>query len=259
MISIFAKPMGALMHLIYSGVSFLDSTYISSYAIAIILSTIILKLVLLPLTIKQTKSMKKMQDLNPKLQELQKKYKNDPQTLQRKTMEIYKENNANPMSGCLLLLIQFPILIAFFYVLRDPVQYMFHDQAIYDALNKSFLWIKDLGYASNYIFEDGIVNGLSMGGISLPFVGAALPILAFISAFTTYYTSKMTQSSQAVANEQQKATQNTMTIMMPIMIFVFALQFPAGLALYWVVSNIFQLAQQIIIFNKSQNLQEELK
>ena len=75
MISIFAKPMGALMHLIYSGVSFLDSKYISSYAIAIILSTIILKLVLLPLTIKQTKSMKKMQDLNPKLQELQKKYK----------------------------------------------------------------------------------------------------------------------------------------------------------------------------------------
>lgn len=259
MINIFAKPMGALMNLMYNAVSFLDSTYISSYAIAIILSTILLKLVLLPLTAKQTKSMKKMQDLNPKLQELQKKYKSDPQTLQRKTMEIYKESNANPMSGCLLMLIQFPILIAFFYVLRDPVQYMFHDQATYDLINKSFLWIKDLGYSANTVLDNGVINGLQMGGFSLPLVGAAFPILAIISALTTYYTSKMQQSSQVVANEQQKATQNTMTIMMPIMIFVFALQFPAGLALYWVISNIFQLVQQIIIFNKSKNVQEELK
>ncbi len=133
-------------------VSGLDSQYVSAYAIAIILSTIIFKAIMLPFTLKQTKSMKKMQEMNPKIKELQEKYGKDPQTLQRKQMELYKEANYSPFSGCLPMLIQFPILISFFYVIQQPVKYVFENQALFDSINKSFLWIKDLGFTENHIF-----------------------------------------------------------------------------------------------------------
>ena len=252
-----AVPMGMLVRLLYNMVSGLDSKYISAYAISIIISTIIFKLVVLPLTLKQSKSMKKMQELNPKIQELQQKYGKDPQTLQRKQMELYKDANYSPFSGCLPLLIQFPILIAFFYVIRDPVKYVFMDQELFDTINRTFLWIKDLGFTENHIFENGVINGLSMGGMSLPFLGYALPVLAVITGVTTYLTTKMT--AQPSINEQQASTQRTMNMMMPIMIFIFSIQFPAGLALYWVVSNLFQLVQQYIVLNSSKNPKEELK
>ena len=252
-----AVPMGMLVKLIFDMVSVIDSTYISAYSIAIIISTILFKLVVLPLTLKQTKSMKRMQEINPKIQELQQKYGKDPQTLQRKQMELYKEMKYSPFSGCLPLLIQFPILIAFFYVIREPVKYVFEDQAFFDTINKTFLWIKDLGFAENHLFENGVINGLSMGGMTLPFIGGALPILAVITGITTYLTTKMT--SQPSINEQQASTQKTMNMMMPVMIFVFSIQFPAGLALYWVVSNAFQLVQQYIVLNSSKNPKEELK
>ncbi len=266
-----AKPMGMLVKLLYNMVSGLDTEFVSAYAIAIILSTIIFKAIMLPLTVKQTKSMKKMQEMNPKIKELQEKYGKDPQTLQRKQMELYKEANYSPFSGCLPMLIQFPIIIAFFYVIREPVQFVFQDQAFFDSINKSFLWIKDLGFTENHVFVAAdvakgvhenlvdMVNGLSMGGMALPFVGAAVPILAAVSALTTYLTTKMTSSSQPSVNEQQQATQKSMNMMMPVMIFIFGIQFPAGLGLYWVVSNVFQLAQQYFIMNSSKNPKEELK
>ncbi|NLJ58213.1 MAG: YidC/Oxa1 family membrane protein insertase [Tissierellia bacterium] len=252
-----AIPMGMLVRFIFNMVSVLDSKYLSAYAIAIIISTILFKLLVLPLTLKQTKSMKKMQELNPKIQELQEKYGKDPQTLQRKQLELYKEANYSPFSGCLPLLIQFPILISFFYVIRTPEIYVFKDQAFFDTINRTFLWIKDLGYPENFIFENGIVNGISIGSVPVPFIGTALPVLAAISGLTTYLTTKMT--AQPSLNEQQESTQRTMSMMMPIMIFIFSMQFPAGLALYWVVSNLFQFIQQFIVLNSSKNSKEELK
>jgi YidC/Oxa1 family membrane protein insertase len=143
-----------------------------------------------------------------------------------------------------------------FYVIRDPVRYVFRDQVLFDTINRSFLWIKDLGFTENHVFNGGLVNGLSMGGMSLPFLGYAFPILAVISGVTTYLTTKLT--AQPSLNEQQASTQRTMNTMMPIMIFVFSIQFPAGLALYWVVSNLFQLVQQLIVLNSSKNPKEEL-
>jgi len=252
-------PIGMLVKLLYNMVSILDTQILSAYAISIILATIFFKLILMPLTLKQTKSMKVMQDLNPKIKEIQEKYGKDPQTLQRKQMELYKEANYNPMSGCLPMIIQMPILIAFFYVIREPVQFIFHDQVFFDSMNKSFLWIKDLGFTENFLFENATLNGLGMGGMTIPFIGAALPILAAMSAYTTYLTSKMTSASQPSMNEQQASTQKTMTMMMPVMLFVFSIQMPAGLALYWVISNVFQVVQQYVILNSSKKSKEELK
>lgn len=252
-------PIGMLVKLLYNIVSILDTKVLSAYAISIILATIFFKLILMPLTLKQTKSMKVMQDLNPQISELKKKYEKDPQTFQRKQMELYKEVNYNPMSGCLPMLIQMPILISFFYVIRQPVQFIFQDQALFDAMNKSFFWIKDLGYTANYLFPNGTYNGLGLGGMIIPFIGGVFPILAIISGYTTYLTSKMTTASQPSMNDQQASTQKTMTMMMPVMLFVFSIQMPAGLALYWVVSNLFQVVQQYVILNSSKKPKEELK
>lgn len=253
---IIARPLGFIVKIIYDLLSVLDNPIISAYALSIIVASILLKLVLFPLTKKQTDSMKKMQELNPQLAQLKTKYKNDSETLNRKTMELYKENNVNPMGGCLPLLIQFPFLIGFFYVLREPVTYVFSgNQAAYDAINKSFIWIKDLGFAANAEIAPGILNGINLG-TALPLIGQALPVLAILAGITTYIQTKMTTTGQTGGSEQQAATQNTMAIMMPFMIFFFALNFPAGLTLYWVVSNLFQIGQQYLALHNGKRLLE---
>ncbi|MGO1369397.1 MAG: YidC/Oxa1 family membrane protein insertase [Senegalia sp. (in: firmicutes)] len=213
----------------------LDFEGFSAYAIAIIIATIIIKLIILPLTLKQTKSMKNMQKVQPKMAELQKKYKNDKETLNMKTMELYKEYKVNPFGGCLPLLIQFPIIIGFFAVLREPVKYVFESEAAYDAINKSFLWIDNLKDTDLWI----------------------LPIIA---AITTYFQSKMMMAKQpSGGNDAAQSSQKMMTTMMPIMILFFARSVPAGLALYWVISNTFQIVQQFIINRNAGELKEDIK
>ncbi|WP_130805444.1 YidC/Oxa1 family membrane protein insertase [Senegalia massiliensis] len=234
---IFARPLGKLVDFIYNFVAGanLDFESFSAYAISIIIATIIVKLIILPLTLKQTKSMKNMQKIQPKMQELQKKYKNDKETLNMKTMELYKEYKVNPFGGCLPLLIQFPIIIGFFTVLREPVKYVFGSPEAYDAINKSFLWIENLKDTDLWI----------------------LPIVA---ALTTYFQSKMMMAGQSSnADNAAQSSQKMMTTIMPIMILFFARSVPAGLALYWVISNTFQIVQQFIINRNAGALKEDIK
>jgi len=229
--------LGSMMKAIFDFVSGIgtENEIISYYGITIIITTIIFKFILLPITLHQSKSTRKMNELQPKIQEIQKKYKNDPQTQQRKLAELYKEYNYNPMSGCLILLIQFPIIIAMFNVLRNPVQFVFGDSAIFESINKGFLWIPDLGQPDPYIW--------------------GLPLL---SGITTYLQSK-TINAGAQSNSQLESTQNFMNIFITVMIFMAARSFPAGLALYWVVSNIIQIVQQLIIRRSLGNIKEETK
>lgn len=150
-------------------------------------------------------------------------------------MEFYKENNYNPMSGCLVLIIQLPIILAFFAVLRDPITYVFKSEAVYQALNKNFFWIPNL--------EEP--DPLRWG----------LPLLA---AVTTYLQTKL-MTGNIQADPQTQASQRTMGIMMPLFIFWAASSFPAGLALYWVIGNIFQILQQLIINRSMGQIKEDLK
>lgn len=235
MIDLFARPFGALLKLVFDLVSKVggEPKNISFYAIAIIITTIIFKFILLPIGLSQSKYMKKMQKINPEMEELRKKYKDDPQTLQAKTMQLYKDNKINPASGCLPMLIQIPIIIAFFRVLRDPVKYVFKSPEVYAALNKSFFWIKNLEKPDPYMW--------------------GLPLLA---ALTTYLQSKI-MGIQSTGNPQTDATQKTMNIFIPIMIFISARSFPAGLALYWTISNIFQIIQQFFTKRSLDKVKEE--
>lgn len=229
------KTLSLVLRFVYDTVSSFgnEPEIISYYAIAIILTSIIFKLLILPMTVKQTTSTKKMQEIQPKINEIQEKYKKDPQTMQVKMQEIYKEHNYNPASGCLITLIQFPIIIAFFGVFRNPTAFAFTDPKMYETMSKAFLWIPNLESPDPYLW--------------------GLPLLA---ALTTYIQSK-TMMIGAPENKGQAAnTQNMLNYMMPLMIFFSAKSFPAGLALYWVINNTFTIIQQLI--SKRNFLQKKL-
>ncbi|SCY62897.1 YidC/Oxa1 family membrane protein insertase [Alkaliphilus peptidifermentans] len=203
-----AQPLGSLLKIIYD--------LIGNYGLAIIVFTIVVKLIMVPLTLKQMRSMKQLQEIQPKIKELQEKYKNDKEKLNVKTMELYKEHQVSPFGGCLPLLIQFPVIIGLFAALRNPGLYVFGSEEIYQQINTSFLWLPNLTDPDVWI----------------------LPILAG----ATTYLSSITMSANK--NDQ---TQKMMTYFFPLMIFWWGRSFPAGLTLYWVVSNVFQAVQQIII------------
>lgn len=218
------KILGKLLRLVYDLVSTMgaEPANFSFYAMSIILTTIVFRILLLPLAFKQAKNTKIMNEIQPQLLALQEKYKNDPQNLQVKMMDLYKEYDYNPASGCLPLLIQMPIILAFFKVMRDPVTFAFSEPGFYESMNKTFFWI------SNLDMPDPIIWGL--------------PLLA---AITTYLQTVVMMKGQP-SNPEVEATQSTMNIILPIMIFISARSFPAGLALYWVVSNTFAIVQQLI-------------
>ena len=180
-----------------------------SYGIAIIVLTIIIKTALLPLAVKQIKSMKAMQEIQPLMQQIQKKYKNDPKKLREEMGKLYKEHGANPASGCLPLLIQMPFLVSIYYALQGFP---------YDPAHESFLWLESLAVPdSTYI----------------------LPIL---SAASTFVISWQTTPKDAPSN------QKTMLLVMPLMIGWMSLNFPSGLVIYWIVVNLYQLVQQTVMF-----------
>ena len=118
---------------------------IGNYGLSIIVFTIIVKMILMPLTVKQTKSTFAMSEINPKVKEIQAKYKNKPEKQNEEISKLYKESGINPLSGCLPILIQMPILMGLFYVFKDPVTHgVFASKAAMAAANGNFLWIKAL-------------------------------------------------------------------------------------------------------------------
>lgn len=174
-----------------------------NYGVAIIILTILIRVVLLPLTSSQTRAMKKMQQLQPEIQKLQKKYRNDPQRLNQETMALWREHKVNPLSGCLPVLIQLPFLWAFFAALRG-----------YDfQADPSFLWIPDLASPDPWV----------------------LPILTGLS---TYFMTRMSSANAA------DPSQRVMLYAMPVFLGWITRTFPAGLGVYWVTNNLFQIAQQ---------------
>lgn len=205
-LGIIAKPMGWLLGLLYG--------FIQDYGITIILFTIIVKVCIYPLYIKQTKSMAKMQDVQPKMQALQRKYANDKETLNIKMAELYKEEKFNPMGGCLPMLIQMPIIMGLFALLRNPMQYIVKDDMIF-AFHESFLWIEDLSQPDPWI----------------------LPIIAGVGTFISFTMNQALNES----NQQTAGMMKMMQFIFPVMILWMARAFPSGLALYWAVSQIIQI------------------
>lgn len=228
--------LGALLKFVYDMVANtgVETIHFSYYAIAIIITTVIFKLLLLPVNLSQAKSTKKMNELQPLMKEIQVKYKNDPQTQQKKLQDLYKEHNYKPAGGCLILLLQMPIIFAFFAVFREPAKYAFTEPGFYEAMNKSFLWIKNLDNPDPYML--------------------GLPLLA---ALTTYLQSAIMMQPQGNVDPQAQSMQKSMTLFLPVMIFMTARNFAGGLALYWVIGNIFTIIQQLISNRSLGKVKEE--
>jgi len=185
---------------------------VPNYGTAIIILTVVIKLAMHPLTAKQVKSLKAMQELSPKIKKLQEKYANDKERLNKELTALYQSSGVNPFSGCLPLLIQMPVLMGIFFAIRD-----------YNYLQDppSWFYIADLAKPDPYY---------------------VLPVL---SALTTWLMQKQTTTPEA-------SQQNRMLmIFMPLFIGYISFNFPAGLVLYWVVSNIIQIGQQWWMFRKT--------
>lgn len=210
MSEIFQSIVGAIIFLMNWLYGLTAQVGLANYGLAIILMTILFKLATHPLTLKQMRAMAAMQQLAPKIKEIQEKYKEkDPQKMQQKVMELYREHNVNPMAGCLPLLVQMPILFALYKgLLTFP--YANPDHA-------SFLWIQNLTHRGD------------------PFY--LLPLLAGI---TTYFQSRMTTN---MADQ----TQRMMMTLMPVFIGWICTTVPAGLALYWVTFNVVGIVQQYFV------------
>jgi len=207
-----------------------ESIGIPNYGLAIILFTLLIKVILFPLTRKQYISMAKMQEIQPELKKIQKKYKNDPQRSQKEMMNVYQKHGVNPFAGCLPILVQLPILLALFRTLQtffDPVK-----QPEFVNIDKaSFLWVGNLGN------PDPII----------------LPVLVAVSTFVQQKIS-MQASGMGGSGEQ---TQKILLYFMPIFIGYISRSFPAGLALYWVVYSLFGIVEQYLIKKQPRAVKEE--
>lgn len=203
---------------------FVAKTLWNSYGLAIIVTTIIVRLVLMPLMAKQVKSSQAMQELQPKIKELQQKYSSKDQNTQKKLqeeqMKLFQENKVNPLAGCLPILIQMPILFAFYQAIMRTQQ----------IKTQSFLWFQ-LGNSDPYY------------------------ILPVIAAVTTFLQQKIMMGRMGNTNPQMAM----MMYVFPIMIAIPAFYFPSALALYWVVGNIFMIFQTYIIYeNRSDSKDKKL-
>ncbi len=193
--------------------------FVGDYGLAIVLLTVLVRVILLPLTIKQTRSMQDMQRVQPMLKKLQEKYKDDKQKLQEEMMKFYQEHKVNPLGGCLPMLLQLPVMIALFYMLND-------NPLIRGA--RFLVFLPDLSKAA---FMFGLPPKDWVG--ALPYI-----VLVLLMVVTTYVPQKM------ITSDPQ---QNKIMIFMSLFMAYIAWQLPAGVILYWVTTNIWTVAQQYIM------------
>ena len=193
-----------------------------NWGVAIILLSVAIYLILFPLSIKQLRSMKQMQELQPKIEVLRKTYKDNPQRLNKEIMELYRRHKINPLGGCLPVLLQIPVFFALYQVLIRSV-------ALKGA---KFFWIQDLSLLDKIISLPG----------TYPLIGNSINILPILMSISMFFQQKLSSATQMSSSSEQ---QKMMLILFPI-IFVFIFyNMPAGLVLYWLVNNILMLVQQV--------------
>lgn len=237
-----------------------------NYLLTILLFTVFTKIILFPLAWGQIRSMEKMNKVSLKQKELQDKYKNDKEKQTEELMKLYKENNVNPISGCLPLLIQIPIIFAMFYIVKQPLTYITQTPKeeiktyTQQFLNKEDVTDKEmqaneLSIAKEYdLIEMQAMPGINLGDVpsnvfskdenkkASPFA-LIIPVLTIVFSFLQ---NKLTQKSSQTSPEQAEM-QKTTSIMMPLLSGFIAYTMPLALGIYWLFGNILQIIQQLII------------
>ena len=206
-LSFISKLLLAFMYAIYA--------FVQSWGLAIVIMTICIKLIFWPLTAKASKSQKRMASIQAPMAELKEKYKDNPKKIQEETLKLFREHQVNPVAGCLPLLIQMPIFLGLFYMLRTASELRY----------ESFLWISDLSQ------PDTITE----------IAGFPINILPIIMGITMFL-----QMSMMPVNPAADATQQKIFKFLPVVFLLFLYNFSSGLVLYWTVQNILTIIQQKI-------------
>lgn len=235
----FADPLVRYLVIPFFG---FGSTLISNYGILIILFGIIIKVALFPLTQKSFKSMAAMKELQPQMQEIKEKYKDDPQKQQKETIALYKKAGVNPLGGCLPMLLQFPILITLFFFFQNSMI----------IRQEPFLWANDLS-APDYILQLPF---------SIPFLGDQVAGFVLLMTAAMFIQTKLTGSVGGMgggASPGGGPNMKAFTYVLPfILLFVFN-NFAAGLSLYYLVYNVLSAAQQVLIKKQTETPAVETK
>lgn len=262
------KFFGAILDAIYS--------VIPNFGWAIIIFTVLVRVLLLPLMIKQQKSMVNMQKIQPELTKLQKKYANDQQKLNEETMKLYQKYDVNPMGGCLPLLIQMPILLAVYRIIQQPITYLLK----IDLPNKVFEVLKQTATDTELNIVAFVTNNfekaqslldkanlnfdISQIKINFDFLGLNLGyspqhcdgnyilfIIPVISVITSFLTTKLSKAGLPKNEKEETNAQTqqmqTMNYIFPLMTGYFCYILPAAMGLYWIVGNLWQMGQTYVM------------
>jgi YidC/Oxa1 family membrane protein insertase len=211
---------------------------VTDIALAILALTIIIKLILLPFSVKMLRSQKKLQDLQPKMQELQKKHKGNKEVLGRATMELYKKEKVNPLSSCLPLLIQLPILFAVFKVFQVGLK------------------VETLSLLYPFVTNPGMINPVAAGLVDLSQSSIVLALLTGMAQF--WQTRMLTRSRQpqvkGAQDENMASLMNRqMNYILPVVTVIIGATLPSGLVFYWLLFSLFTIAQQYWLFHQKED------
>lgn len=221
------RPLYNILILVYNLIPGRD------FGVAIITLTIFVRLILMPLSIKGLVSQKNIARIQPKLKEVQEKYKNDKETLSRETMALYKEHKVNPLSGCLPLIIQIPILFALYKAFTTGLKP--------ESLTFLYGFVKNPGAINHVVFHIFDLTKRS-------------PAMAILAGALQWVQSKKTNLQQTPGQNEAMASMNKqMLYFFPIFIIIIAWNLPLGLTLYWVVTTLFSIFEQIVINRKFNN------
>ena len=277
MFNFIANMFGYLLNFIYN--------FVNNYGLAIIIFTILIKIVLIPISIKQQKTMKKSAKLQVELRAIQDKYKNDQERANKEMMSLYKKNNMSPFSGCLSSIIQIILLLSVFYLVRSPLTYM--KKVDLELIDK---YKDELSVKSNYpevqvIKEKGedderVYINMNFLGLDLSSVPSSnykdykvfiIPVLYVISSIISMKLTLNMQGNNKKKDDSDEENENkgteampdmtkSMSYMMPIMAVSISLVAPLGLALYWLVNNILMIGERVLAdkFLKDENEEEKI-
>lgn len=277
MFDFFANTFGYVLNLLYN--------LLNNYGLAIILFTILIKIILLPISIKQQRTMKKSAKLQEQMKSIQFKYKNDPEKMNQEIMSLYKSENMSPMSGCLSSIIQLILLLSIFYLVKSPLTYM--RKIPTENLNNYVKQMQDEGKNVNNVYpEIDIIREKGPENeevrLNMEFLGLDLSeipqqsmsdyrvyIIPGLYIISTFISMRLTTSMQAKAKKKKDVieldadgkpkaddsnevdvamqTNKMMSWMMPIMSISIAFVAPLGLALYWLMSNILMIAERLVL------------
>ncbi len=275
MISFFANIFGYVLNFLYQ--------FVNNYGLAIILFSVILKLIMLPISIKQQKTMKKSAKIQEKLRVIQDKYKNNPEKLNQETIELYKTEKMSPFSGCLSAIAQIIILFAVFYLVRSPLTYMkkvdatlidqYTNEIKQEEGNKNTAYpeiaiIKEKGSVDERVKINMDFLGLDLSSVPTESLSDwKVYIIPGLYVLTSFISMRMTSSMQTKKKEENESQETneldavasankSMSYIMPIMSVSIAIIAPLGLALYWLVSNLLMILERVIL-NKFLKNEEE--